>query len=554
MLPPPLTDRPRLAFPPQAEYSYGDHELYNVTSYDVDVRFLDTTDEDFTGHIRTTSYTFYNTLPYSDVTYTVSPYSDDYVTDEGGTMQLFLYLNRAPSEGTVVEFSVATSNPARAFVVYGDLLVFTPENWDIGIPVLVQGAYYPSNVTIGSCESTCFGQDCDGWDDYGGTDNSTCDLYGDDLTIEYGCDCKGCACQQAPYTGNSSAGWFNVDVRFLSTNDEDFSGHTRTTQWPFENRRAYSELAYVVSPHSDDFTTTHGGTVQLFVSLTRAPSEGTFVRFTVSTSDPATAFIEYGDTLVFTPRNWDIGIPVLVRGVYQSNYTNTSAGACGCENGTNFCDYLEDGNATGSCVSCDEVETAGDCWLRFNSRDMGDRMYTRSLHAAAVGENVDSWGAKDCVDRCFSSRYQANPRGQVDVLTDGEIVSYPRDAASYAREYNVDVRFQDTTDEDFSGHVRTTRWPFVNTVPYSDLSYVVSPHSNDFTTTHGGTVQLFVSLTRAPSEDTTVRFSVSTSDPATAYVEYGDLLVFTPENWDMGIPVLVRGVYQVGRARAAGAE
>jgi len=44
-----------------------------------------------------------------------------------------------------------------------------------------------------------------------------------------------------------------------------------------------------------------------------------------------------------------------------------------------------------------------------------------------------------------------------------------------------------------------------------------------------------------------VRFSVSTSDPATAYIEYGDLLVFTPENWDIGIPVLVRGVYQVGR-------
>ena len=126
-----------------------------------------------------------------------------------------------------------------------------------------------------------------------------------------------------------------------------------------------------------------------------------------------------------SPRNWDTGIPVLVRGVYQSSYTNTSAGTCGCEDGTNFCDYLEDGNTTGFCVSCDEVETAGDCWLRFNSRDMGDRRYTRSLHAASVGQDVDSWGAKDCVDRCFSSRYQANPRGQVDVLTDGEIISYP---------------------------------------------------------------------------------------------------------------------------------
>ena len=80
----------------------------------------------------------------------------------------------------------------------------------------------------------------------------------------------------------------------------------------------------------------------------------------------------------------------------------------------------------------------------------------------------------------------------------------------------------------------------------------VSPHSNDFTTTHGGTISLFVSLTREPSEDTVVRFSVSTSDPATAYVEYGDLLVFTPENWDIGIPVLVRGVYQVGRSTAVG--
>ena len=508
---------------------------------------MDTTDQDFSGHIRTTSYTFYNTLPYSDVTYTVSPFSDDFVTDEGGTMQLFLYLNRAPSEGTVVKFSVATSNPARAFVVYGDVLVFTPENWDIGIPVLVQGVWSPSNVTIGSCEKTCFGQDCDVWDAYGGTDNSTCDLYGDDLTIEYGCDCKGCACQHAPHTGNSSAGWFNLDVRFLSTNDEDFSGHTRTTQWPFENKRAYNELTYYVSPHSDDFTTTHGGTIQLVVALTRAPSEGTVVRFTVSTSDPATAYIEYGDTLVFTPRNWDVGIPVLVRGVYQSNYTNTSTGACGCEDGSNFCDYLGGDNTTGSCISCDEVETAGDCWLRFNSRDMGDRMYTRSLHAAAHGENVDSWGAKDCVDRCFSTIYQETPRGQVDVLTDGEVVSYPRDKAYYSREYNVDVRFEDTTDEDFSGHVRTTRWPFYNTVPYSDLTYVVSPHSNDFTTTHGGTISLFVSLTRAPSEDTVVRFSVSTSDPATAYIEHGELLVFTPENWDIGIPVLVRGVYQVGR-------
>ena len=70
---------------------------------------------------------------------------------------------------------------------------------------------------------------------------------------------------------------------------------------------------------------------------------------------------------------------MLVRGVYQSNYTNTSTGACGCEGGTNFCDYLEGDNTTGSCIPCEEVETAGDCWLRFNSRDMGDRMYTRSL-------------------------------------------------------------------------------------------------------------------------------------------------------------------------------
>ena len=102
---------------------------------------MDTTDQDFTGHIRTTSYTFYNTLPYSDVTYTVSPFSDDFVTDEGGTMQLFLYLNRAPSEGTVVRFTVDTSDPATAYIEYGDTLVFTPRNWDVGIPVLVRGVY-----------------------------------------------------------------------------------------------------------------------------------------------------------------------------------------------------------------------------------------------------------------------------------------------------------------------------------------------------------------------------------------------------------------------------
>ena len=133
--------------------------------------------------------------------------------------------------------------------------------------------------------------------------------------------------------------------------------------------------------------------------------------------------------------------------------------------------------------------------------------------------------------------------------------SCPRDQANYTNassyastSYNVDVRFEDTNDEDFSGHVRTTSYAFSNTVPYSDLTYVVSPHSNDFTTTHGGTISLFVSLTRAPSEDTVVRFSVSTSDPTTAYIEHGELLVFTPENWDIGIPVLVRGVYQVGRS------
>ena len=108
------------------------------------------------------------------------------------------------------------------------------------------------------------------------------------------------------------------------------------------------------------------------------------------------------------------------------------------------------------------------------------------------------------------------------------------------------MRFEGSNDEDFSGHVRTTSYAFTNTVPYSDLTYVVSPHSDDFTTTHGGTMQLFISLTRAPSDGTVVRFTVSTSDPATAFIEYGDTLVFTPENWDIGIPVLVRGVYQVG--------
>ena len=174
----------------------------------------------------------------------------------------------------------------------------------------------------------------------------------------------------------------------------------------------------MVSPHSDDFTTTHGGSMKLFISLTRKPSIDTIVRFAVSTNDPATAFIEYGDSLVFTPENWDIGIPVLVRGVYQANYTNTSSTNCGCENGTNFCDY-SGGESSGNCVSCEEVKTADECWLYFNYQDMGDD----------DGDPVAFAGAQDCVDRCFSAAYQAT-------------------------EYNVDVTFLDTNDEDFSGHER----------------------------------------------------------------------------------------------------
>ena len=212
-----------------------------------------------------------NTAPYNDLAYMVSPHSDSYTTAAGGTMELFIWLNRAPSDGTVVRFSVTTSDPATAYIVYGNTLVFTPENWYIGIPVLVQGTYQANYSNTSWADKT-----------------------------------------------NAYESDYNVDIRFLETNDEDFSGHIRTTSWQFTNKPETDYIDWFVADHSNDYTTTSGSKMELWVVLTKRPANHTTVKFGVSTSDPTKAIVLGNSFLVFTTDNWNIPVPVSIQGVYNS--------------------------------------------------------------------------------------------------------------------------------------------------------------------------------------------------------------------------------------------
>ena len=78
--------------------------------------------------------------------------------------------------------------------------------------------------------------------------------------------------------------------------------------------------------------------MELFAYLKRAPSPGTYVRYLVNTDDPDTAFIIQGHVLVFTESNWDIGVQVTAKGVYQTDYQHNMTEYLYDENGTQILD------------------------------------------------------------------------------------------------------------------------------------------------------------------------------------------------------------------------
>ena len=94
------------------------------------------------------------------------------------------------------------------------------------------------------------------------------------------------------------------------------------------------------------------------------------------------------------------------------------------------------------------------------------------------------------------------------------------------------MRFLDTTDEAFSGHQDHTLQRFWNHPAPDYVTIVLQEESLPYTTVAGGTMMLLVTLDVQPAANTTVRFSVDTSETDVASVIVGSTLVFTSENYN----------------------
>ena len=86
--------------------------------------------------------------------------------------------------------------------------------------------------------------------------------------------------------------------------------------------------------------------------------------------------------------------PPLLLTSLLSYHEQSAPQACGCEDGTNFCNY--DSGATGTCEACDAFSTVADC--------------------SSAGLPPD--GASDCEMRCFG-----DSKGVRDPVTDGECIA-----------------------------------------------------------------------------------------------------------------------------------
>ena len=196
--------------------------------------------------------------------------SNNFTTDSGGTLALVATLNTQPQGD--VKYAVTTSEPAHAYALTESVLL-TPENWNIGIPVI--------------------------W----GTESV-------DMNTES----------------------IDVDVLFgLISADDPYYKDRGDHVVPIVHKPTYRNLNITVASGSNDYTTAGGGEVELDVVLTQQPRNGTAVTFVVSTNDPTTAFVQYPSTLTFTKETWNVP-QVVVQGVYNGEYFTKLDEYYGCTN------------------------------------------------------------------------------------------------------------------------------------------------------------------------------------------------------------------------------
>ena len=128
------------------------------------------------------------------------------------------------------------------------------------------------------------------------------------------------------------------------------------------------------------------------------------------------------------------------------------------------------------------------------------------------------------------------------LLSNGKPVVKQKESYSYPpTQFLVELRFLDSSDEDFSGHQHHTIHPFYNLPAPDYVTVVLQEDSLPYTTVAGGTMMLLVTLDVKPADNTTVRFSIDVSEPDVASVIVGSTLVFTSENYNTSHVIVVKG-------------
>jgi len=425
----------------------------------------------------------------------LAPDSLDYTTEAGGVVELLLTLQAQPNWlAETVVFNVFTSDATEGVVMHPSTIGFTRDNWNISQPVFIKGM---------------FDEEQDGDVPY-------------KILFEY----------QAVYTeGNSYLNdpdfmrdHYRYPVQTFEITNIDTYGSLRATIGTevgkgggYTNNdgslRLRSRLNVTLANESKSFTTEAGATVELRAKLDTPVYEGSTVSYTVSTSDSTEATVD-NPQILFDYSNWDIPVPVVVRGEW---------------------DAVLDG----------DIEYTVD----FTLQDSDDPLYSRTHYTdpgvSVVLQNIDSYENSSCASvnstrnqLGFTEEYLRNNGGVWPCLANnGEngdlIVNFAN--STYSVINDAGMSYKSSNKLSLGKRLKTNHRADVDQ----------SAYTSTFTTESGGMVALEAKLSFAPSvlAPDGVSFVVGVSDPTEAAVFYPSTLHFTRDNWYMPQLVYIVGLW-----------
>ena len=223
-----------------------------------------------------------------------------FTTEAGGVVELLVSLVEEPNwETEKITFFIFTSDATEGVVKYPTLVAFTHQNWDIPQPVFIEGM---------------FDEEQDGDITYNISFN---------VHTEY--SRTGFITNDPGFSGLH---WRYPVQSILLVNEDTYGPLRHGTLWNESHYRSmhggniYSDLTLrsrlnvTLANQSNAFTTEAGHVTELRARLDTPVYEGFTVTYGITTSDTTEATVK-NPTLVFDSKNWDVEVPVVIRGEWD---------------------------------------------------------------------------------------------------------------------------------------------------------------------------------------------------------------------------------------------